>query len=79
MVIILSFTIHLVTDGTLRSIGSLIIALRLWRLSKLSEEMILDAAERIGALKQRNEELSEEVKLLREELGLTHTTDVSEV
>jgi hypothetical protein len=78
-VILLSFAINIGTCGTLRSIGSLIIVLRLWRLSKMSEDMILGAAERIGGLEQRNEELSEEVKRLREELGLTHTTEFSEV
>lgn len=78
-VILLSFAINVGTSGTLRSIGSLIIVLRLWRLSKMSEDMILGAAERIGGLEQRNEELSEEVKRLREELGLTHTTEFSEV
>jgi hypothetical protein len=45
----------------------------------MSEDRILGAAERIGGLEQRNEELSEEVKRLREELGLTHTTEFSEV
>lgn len=79
VVILLSFALNVGAHGMVQSIGSLIIVLRLSRLSNISEEMLLGAAERIANLKQRNDELSQEVKLLREELGLTHTTDVSDV
>jgi voltage-gated hydrogen channel 1 len=64
------------TWGTIRSIGSLLVILRLWRLAKLYEEIVLSAAERIDSLEQRNQELSDEVKGLREQLDLTHTTDM---
>lgn len=46
--------------------------LRLWRLAKLSEEIVLGASERIDDLEQRNTELSDEVKTLKDQLGLAH-------
>lgn len=76
LIIILTFAISVASQGPIRSIGSLVIVLRLWRLARISEETILGAAERIEGLQQRNQEMSDEIKELREQLGLTHTTDV---
>lgn len=74
--VLVSFAINVAAHGAVRSIGSLIIVVRLWRLCELSEEAILEASDRIDILAQRNQELSEEARCLRQELGLTHTTDV---
>jgi cell division protein FtsB len=46
------------------------VALRLWRLTKLSEEIVAVAAERIDYVEQRNQELNNEIKELRVRLGL---------
>ena len=71
-VIVASFVIDMATQGVAAEIGALVVALRLWRLAKLSEEIIVGASERIGDLEQRNQELSEEIKDLRDQLGLTN-------
>lgn len=71
-VIVASFVIDVTTHGIAAEIGTLVIALRLWRLAKLSEEIIVGASERIDDLEQRNLELSDENKNLRDRLGLSH-------
>lgn len=70
-VIILSFVVDVATRGFVADIGALLVALRLWRLAKLSEEIVAGASERIDDLEQRNQELSDEIKDLRGQLGLT--------
>jgi hypothetical protein len=75
-VVFVCFVISVLSGGPIRSIGCLLVILRLWRLAKLYEEIVLSAAERIDNLEQRNQELSDEVKGLREQLDLTHTTDM---
>jgi len=67
-----SFVIDVATQGIAEEIGGLIVGLRLWRLAKLSEEIVLGASERIDDLEQRNTELSDEVKILKDQLGLAH-------
>lgn len=77
VIIIAGFIIDIATQGITSEIGSLIIALRLWRLAKLSEEIVLGATERINDLEQRNLELSDEVKELREERRFSHSSQHS--
>lgn len=68
--IVLSFAVDIATRGFVAEIGSLIVTLRLWRLAKLSEEIVAGASERIDDLEQRNQELSDEIKDLKTQLEL---------
>ncbi|KAL6866034.1 hypothetical protein ACO1O0_002134 [Amphichorda felina] len=65
-----SFAVDIATRGFVAEIGSLIVTLRLWRLAKLSEEIVAGASERIDDLEQRNQELSDEIKDLKTQLEL---------
>ncbi|GAO15329.1 uncharacterized protein UV8b_04848 [Ustilaginoidea virens] len=69
-VIVASFAIDLATRGLAESIGSLVIVLRLWRLAKISEEVVVGATERLEALEQQMEELTHENMALRQRLGI---------
>ncbi|KAM0459394.1 hypothetical protein ACHAPV_005581 [Trichoderma viride] len=55
--------------GLTESIGSLIVVLRLWRLAKISEEVVLGATERMEILEQQLEDLEAENSRLRSQLG----------
>lgn len=44
--------------------------LRLWRLAKISEELILGASERMEVLEQQMDELEHENRTLRTQLAL---------
>jgi hypothetical protein len=70
VVIILSFTIDIASRGLGETIGSLIVVLRLWRLAKISEELVIGASERMEVLEQQMEELEHENQHLRSQLGL---------
>ncbi|PHH61932.1 hypothetical protein CDD81_7737 [Ophiocordyceps australis] len=69
-IVVLSFFIDVGVTGLAANIGSLIIVLRLWRLAKLSEEVVLGATERMAMLEQQLEELESENKHLRLQLGM---------
>lgn len=69
-VILVSFIIDVSSHGLTESIGSLVVVLRLWRLAKISEEVILGATERMEVLEQHLDELEAENKHLRIQLGL---------
>ena len=69
-VVIVSFLIDVATHGLTESIGSLVIVLRLWRLAKISEEVVLGASERLEILEHQLEELEEENKEMRAQLGM---------
>lgn len=69
MVIVLSFVIDIVAQGLTEEIGSLVVILRLWRLAKISEEVVLGASERMELLEQHLEELEHENRHLREQLA----------
>jgi len=68
----LALIIGTMTGGVVTDVGSLVIALRLWRLAQLSDEIVLDAQERIHGLEQRNQELSDEIVAVRHRLDLYH-------
>ncbi|KAL7920544.1 hypothetical protein ACQKWADRAFT_298362 [Trichoderma austrokoningii] len=69
-VIIASFVIDIFSRGLTESIGSLIVVLRLWRLAKISEEVVLGATERMEILEQQLEDLEAENSRLRSQLGI---------
>ncbi|EHK16605.1 uncharacterized protein TRIVIDRAFT_40841 [Trichoderma virens Gv29-8] len=69
-VIIASFIIDVTSRGLTESIGSLIVVLRLWRLAKISEEVVLGATERMEVLEQQLEDLEAENSRLRAQLGI---------
>ncbi|KAF4508270.1 hypothetical protein G6O67_004675 [Ophiocordyceps sinensis] len=69
-VIVLSFIIDVGFRGLAESIGSLVIVLRLWRLAKISEEVVVGATERMELLEHHLEELEVENRYLRSQLGL---------
>jgi hypothetical protein len=62
--------IDIFSRGLTESIGSLIVVLRLWRLAKISEEVVLGATERMEILEQQLEDLEAENSRLRSELGV---------
>ncbi|KAM4066101.1 ion transport protein [Hirsutella rhossiliensis] len=69
-VIVLSFVIDVGFRGLAESIGSLVVVLRLWRLAKISEEVVVGATERMELLEHHLDELEIENKHLRSQLGL---------
>ncbi|KAL7950391.1 hypothetical protein V8C42DRAFT_118465 [Trichoderma barbatum] len=69
-VIVASFIIDVTSRGLTESIGSLIVVLRLWRLAKISEEVVLGATERMEVLEQQLEDLEAENSRLRARLGI---------
>ena len=69
-VIVLSFVIDVASRGLAESIGSLVVILRLWRLAKISEEVVMGATERLEILEQQMDDLELENKSLRERLGI---------
>ena len=69
-VIVVSFIIDIGSRGLAESIGSLIVVLRLWRLAKISEEVVMGATERMEILEQQMEQLESENKHLRAQLGV---------
>ncbi|RDA87151.1 hypothetical protein CP532_4255 [Ophiocordyceps camponoti-leonardi (nom. inval.)] len=70
IVIVISFIVDVGLRGVVGSIGSLVVVLRLWRLAKLSEEVVLGATERIDLLEHQMEAIEDENKQLRAQLGL---------
>ncbi|OAA37179.1 hydrogen voltage-gated channel 1 [Metarhizium rileyi] len=69
-VIVVSFVIDIASQGLAESIGSLVVVLRLWRLAKISEEVVMGATERMEMLEQQMEELENENSALRLQLGV---------
>ncbi|KAL7785536.1 hypothetical protein V8C37DRAFT_393969 [Trichoderma ceciliae] len=69
-VIVASFIIDIFSRGLTESIGSLIVVLRLWRLAKIFEEVVLGASERMEVLEQHLEDLESENSSLRAQLGI---------
>ena len=69
-IIILSFIIDVASQGLAESIGSLVVVLRLWRLAKISEELMIGASERMELLEEQLVELETENRHLRLQLGL---------
>lgn len=65
-----SFVIDIASQGLTESIGSLVVVLRLWRLAKISEEVVMGATERLEILEQQMEELDHENRALRLQLGI---------
>lgn len=61
--------IDAVTHGLTEELGSLVVILRLWRLAKISEEVVMGASERMEVLEQHMEELEHENRHLREQLA----------
>ncbi|KAK5987442.1 hypothetical protein PT974_11569 [Cladobotryum mycophilum] len=70
VIIVASFVIDIFSKGLAESIGSLIVVLRLWRLAKISEEVVMGAAERTELLEEQLEELKTENSSLRARLGI---------
>lgn len=70
VIIVLSFVIDVTAQGLTESIGSLVVILRLWRLAKISEEIMIGATERMEMLEQHLEDLDHENKQLRRQLGI---------
>lgn len=71
-VIVLSFLIDVSLRGPAESIGSLLVVLRLWRLAKISEEVVLGAAERMEMLEHHIDDLEAENKNLRAVVAKSH-------
>lgn len=64
-IIVLSFLIDVGLRGPAESIGSLLVVLRLWRLAKISEEVVLGAAERMEMLEHHIDDLEADNRHLR--------------
>lgn len=69
IIIVLSFIVDITSRGLAQDIGSLVIVLRLWRLAKISEELVLGAAERMDLLEQQLDDLQHENNHLKAQLG----------
>lgn len=68
-VIVVSFAVDVGSRGLTESIGSLVVVLRLWRLAKISEEVVLGATERMEMLEMHIDDLEGENKHLRAQLA----------
>ncbi|OAA79698.1 Ion transport [Akanthomyces lecanii RCEF 1005] len=64
-IIVLSFLVDVSLRGPAESIGSLLVVLRLWRLAKISEEVVLGATERMEMLEHHIDDIEAENKHLR--------------
>ncbi|KAG6039837.1 hypothetical protein E4U41_002040 [Claviceps citrina] len=69
LVIVLGFAIDIATRDLTESIGSFVVVLRLWRLAKISEEVVMGAAERLELMEQHLEELEHENTALKRQLS----------
>lgn len=66
-----AFVVELLLSGPLEEAGSLIVALRLWRVFKIIEEFSAGAADEVEQLAQRVSHVEEELKnALRENEAL---------
>lgn len=70
VIIVLSFVVDIASRGLTQSIGSLVIVLRLWRLAKISEELVLGATVRMDFLEQQLDDLQHENSHLKAQLNL---------
>lgn len=68
-IIVVGFVVDVAFRGLAQDIGSLVIVLRLWRLAKISEELVLGAAERMDLLERRIDHLQDENSHLKAQLG----------
>ncbi|KAG6006585.1 hypothetical protein E4U21_006883 [Claviceps maximensis] len=68
LVIVLSFVIDMASRGLTESIGSLVVILRLWRLARISEEVVMGATERMDLMEQHLEDLERENRALKRRL-----------
>jgi membrane protein insertase Oxa1/YidC/SpoIIIJ len=75
LVIMISFTVDLLTHGIVEEIASLVVILRLWRFVKIVEELSLGASERMEEMQFKVEELQKENEDLRSELGASRGGD----
>ncbi|KAG5982606.1 hypothetical protein E4U55_001673 [Claviceps digitariae] len=70
LVIVVSFVIDIASRGLTESIGSLVVILRLWRLARISEEVVMGATERLDLMEQHLEELQHENTALKRRLDM---------
>ncbi|KAG5993683.1 hypothetical protein E4U43_003420 [Claviceps pusilla] len=70
LVIVVSFVIDMASQGLTESIGSLVVVLRLWRLARISEEVVMGATERLDLMEQHLEELERENMALQRRLDM---------
>ncbi|KAG5949098.1 hypothetical protein E4U53_006031 [Claviceps sorghi] len=70
LVIIASFVIDVASRGLTESIGSLVVVLRLWRLARISEEVVMGATERLDLMEQHLGELERENAALKRRLDV---------
>lgn len=70
LVIVVSFVIDMASQGLTESIGSLVVILRLWRLARISEEVVMGATERLDLMEQHLEELERENMALKRRLDM---------
>jgi membrane protein implicated in regulation of membrane protease activity len=75
LIIVVSFTVDLVTHGIVEEIASLVVILRLWRFVKIVEELSLGASERLEEMQFKVEELEKENEELRNELRVSRGGD----
>lgn len=70
LVIVLSFVIDIASRGLTETIGSLVVVLRLWRLARISEEVVMGATERLELMEQQLTELEHENAALKRQLDI---------
>ncbi|KAG6322917.1 hypothetical protein E4U22_007772 [Claviceps purpurea] len=70
LVIVLSFIIDIASRGLTETIGSLVVVLRLWRLARISEEVVMGATERLELMEQQLAELEHENAALKRQLDI---------
>ncbi|KAG5925675.1 hypothetical protein E4U42_004061 [Claviceps africana] len=68
LVIVASFVIDVASQGLTESIGSLVVVLRLWRLARISEEVVMGATERLDLMEQHLQDLERENATLKRRL-----------
>lgn len=74
-IVVAGFIIDVVLVGIIEEIASLIVVMRLWRVTKIVEELSLGSQEQTEDLKCQMEELREENEMLKKEISRLRTTE----
>ncbi|KAH8714722.1 hypothetical protein BGZ61DRAFT_493100 [Ilyonectria robusta] len=74
-IVVAGFIIDVVLVGIIEEIASLIVVMRLWRVTKIVEELSLGSQEQTEDLKCEMDELREENEMLKKEISRLRTTE----
>lgn len=74
-IVVAGFIIDVVLVGIIEEIASLIVVMRLWRVTKIVEELSLGSQEQTEDLQHKMDELKDENEMLKKEISHLRTTE----